>query len=1662
MLPAQMPTVVIVTAIQSEIQAVVQHLEEVHEEVDKHGTVYEVGLFRTPLLTWKVAVAECGEGNVPANSALHFAATQFDPDVLLFVGVAGSLKDDIFLGDVIASTHVYLYPSGKDDGVFYSRPKLEFASRPLEQRARATARHQDWLSRIDTNVVCPPNRILSRKPKAKVAPIAAGDIVVASEISAAFQLIRTRYNDAHAVEMEGFGALQAARVLGISAIVIRGISDNVVDKAQCDADGWQPVAAAHASAFAFEMLANFDPGQFGRRGLLSPNTRGLRTDFPEPGPESLVVTDFDVDGRTDLATANDGTGNVVVLLGRGDGRFEPAPTFVVGEHQDSVITASPETVKTRFEVASEELLGWPVELDDGKWILRPELRQLQDYIGSESSNPIVLLGEPGSGKSALLARLGAWCQEQGLAVLGIKADALPTDVSTQEQLANFLQLPESVQKCVRQVSLNERVVVLVDQLDALAALVDLHSGRLNVLLNLIKCLSGQSNVKIVCSCRVFEFRHDTRIARIDAETIELELPAWDQVHPILMEHGVDASEWAEDRQSVLRYPQHLNVFLKRLTDTTEEAVFRNYRQLYEDLWQRRITNFGGSSARADAIHAVTQLMSDEETLWVPIVRFDDHSSAIDGLVAEGILRRPDPGLSIGFQHQTLFEHARARAFASGHGSIAEYALARQDSLFARPTIWATLGYLRDAAPAAYRREMTKFFIAELRVHLRYLLIEFLGQVSSPDEFEVELLTRHLDMPKFRPKALTSICGNERWFRALLPHHLTPCMQLPTDESWPMVPVLSGAWSFARADCLELIRRNWLHDKGRDWLVWRSMDLLEEWDDETADWICRIIRRSDIATFRICQLATSISATSPHLAPRLITTALNKKLEELEVVPEPAPLQSPTNEQDGEADANQWLHQRRFDTLLRDREGWYDLDAVAEGAPAAFLTEIGPWLLRIAEHGSERTHQVVRRYRHQCSGCSVELDDKNSHFNPIPTAVLTAVCQLAREDFGSFGRIADQWSNSDTQLVQELLARGFHEAADMHPDAAVAFLTADPRRLTIQSSRSLQHESVKLIAAIVGHLDASQIRQLETAILNFSQYHPVEHENFDFQESDDVVRTRLLSDLPAEFLSERSRQLIAAHQEELTCARAEESQDVEAMMDFIESPMSSEQMEAASDEEILAGFSARAAAVAGSGTRHPFDGWIELLRELSEFAKRRPQRVASLLSRCQPEKHEEPVAYSIHGLTESDYPKEQLTSLIHSLSELGFKSADFRIEAAMALEKCATRPKGMSDETCRLLESWLPDLVGFTNDESIDSRNENERDRAILWGSHGGYSLPYGNFFILHALMHGLLRRDNPRYVVWLRILSEHVERSESAATWLALAHDLRFLANGDAAAAASIVRRLFELYPRVRNSKRGVRLIAHLWRKLPGEFLRQQLDDWRTGNWCLGEQAFGELAVLGAVRPFGHDWIIEVVEQTVSTESATPESVRVGLAYTASHVWVEADCRERATDLLVRLVPGASVRLADVISEVFSLVDDLPADEKTDRLLQSISMNSAFTETSHVEHLVERLADYLPRHPELVLQLSLAILQKRGAEVSSIQYALAASTGAFVEIALTLQRLGGEWRSRGLELFEQLLELGVSDAVNAVHELDKRLIARSEPIRRRRSSRKRNRSAASI
>ena len=56
-------------------------------------------------------------------------------------------------------------------------------------------------------------------------------------------------------------------------------------------------------------------------------------------PASLVTADFNGDGRLDLATGNQGSGDISILLGRGDGTFQDQLTNPVGNGPQGAVTA---------------------------------------------------------------------------------------------------------------------------------------------------------------------------------------------------------------------------------------------------------------------------------------------------------------------------------------------------------------------------------------------------------------------------------------------------------------------------------------------------------------------------------------------------------------------------------------------------------------------------------------------------------------------------------------------------------------------------------------------------------------------------------------------------------------------------------------------------------------------------------------------------------------------------------------------------------------------------------------------------------------------------------------------------------------------------------------------------------------------------------------------------------------------------------------------------------------------------------------------------------------------------------------------------------------------------------------------------------------------------
>lgn len=368
---------VILTALPVEFQAVCAHVHNLQEMTHPAtGTIYQCGTFQGEQRMWSVAVTEIGMGGEAAANETGRALDFFHPELAFFVGIAGGIKD-VLLGDVVVASKVYGYEAGRAGQQFEPRPAPWRADYALEQRARAQAREQQWLNRLEVS----PSPV----PQVFVRPLAAGEKVVASRRSEVYHFLRRNYGDAVAVEMEGHGFSQAVHSTRVRGIVIRGISDLIEHKTEADAAGSQRQAADHAAAFAFEILAHFalpsDPVQAEAAPLAGRS-------WP---PWLLSMLGY-VHDYQEHFLARHRFLDLKGLETRGPFALELASVFV------------------------EPFLGWPQQINQR----HPDLlRQAPEALLQASPtiwtflqderwrfHHIVLIGAPGSGKTTILQHLG--------------------------------------------------------------------------------------------------------------------------------------------------------------------------------------------------------------------------------------------------------------------------------------------------------------------------------------------------------------------------------------------------------------------------------------------------------------------------------------------------------------------------------------------------------------------------------------------------------------------------------------------------------------------------------------------------------------------------------------------------------------------------------------------------------------------------------------------------------------------------------------------------------------------------------------------------------------------------------------------------------------------------------------------------------------------------------------------------------------------------------------------------------------------------------------------------------------------------------------------------------------------------------------------------------
>jgi nucleoside phosphorylase len=1318
-------------------------------------------------------------------------------------------------------------------------------------------------------------------------------------------------------------------------------------------------------------------------------------------------------------------------------------------------------LRQEFVAASQGLLHWPRTIGDNPPIERPELQQLLGRFQESEYSTTLILGGPGTGKSALLATLGFHLIDEGVCFLAIKADMLGRDLRTFEDLqCNELHLSIDTCEAIRTLAKQERIVLLVDQLDAVSDLLDRHSGRLNILLNLIHTLSRIPHVHIVATSREFEFRHDVRLSTIDADSMKLELPTWEQLVPLLAQSGHDPSIMNEPLRELLRTPLHLKLFL----DIAEPGtVFESLQALFEKLWEQRVVDPEGSRDRLTLLEQLARRMAEEETLWVPTAAADEYPEERRALEQAEILTRDPTGRTLGFRHQSYYDYTLARAFARGTVSLADHVLQRQDGLFVRPTLLNGLHYLRDTARSQYHQQLQRLMESELRSHIRALLLEFLGELKDPDQTEASILLPIINSQE-GPRVLRVVTGSPGWFTYLRHHSgLAQWMHKPPEEAIYCLPLLRAAAHFDCEHVLRLLGECWLNNPTYDALSLSVIGDFTTWSSRALATVERLVRRTswDWTSLLIDRMAES----NPALAPRVLRAEVDRRLQQvLAEIPQPEPALPPDADEQQRILHDLANRDRQFvplNRLIENEEAWCDLDILAQEAPKAFLDWIWPWFLDIIHRTADDEHSFVIGYRKDHVAYR-SFEDTSLPLPPMISALLAAVTTFAKQAPEGFWNFAQENSRSELMTVHRLLARGLEHLVAREPGQVLEYLLGDPRRLVIGDLWDNYQETKRLIVAVCQHLAPASWMRLEEAVLAFTPYKRLllewsAEERFQHLKWARQDRLRLLRAFPQDCLSLKAKRLRAEEERALSETLNEDSRVVEGE---VGPRLTADELSRASDDSIL-----RLVNELPDKTewRNPNRRWskdfsrsggaVQLSREFGTLAKQVPMRVAHLIRHLEPQQHEYYVGAALAGLGETDFPTADLIHLIETLDQQGFTSGSFRNRAANALEKRARQEKGLHDTILANLERWLADHPEPTLSTEQDERSgrTEQREGSVLF-SDGSFILPHGRGDILLAIAAGYLARECPDLDNWARVIESRLQQERHPAVWGITLRQMCMLFNGDLERATHLYDAVIRVCPEVLRYTFALQPIARIIGCCqPKEQAQDWLESLLTDNSTVCHQAHGELLVLYHSH-YQDAWSESRIRQHLAHTSDVP--VLRGLAYAASYLWRNQACQPMATTILRTLAASEERSVQKAVASVFRVNQEGFTLNPSMRQLIEVVRAAPSVLRDAALYLVEALEPYTGTESELVSQVCQDVLKAGGRIITNPTSQLALLAATLTNIALTLHRQGA-YREVGLALFEQLLSLNVPEASYALNLLDRRPVQARAPLPRRSRRRRR-------
>lgn len=437
-------------------------------------------------------------------------------------------------------------------------------------------------------------------------------------------------------------------------------------------------------------------------------------------------------------------------------------SIYVGKNEGQVFVGNAyiEEASAAFNKGSYELKEYTPTIHPA--IHWDEVDQIKDWIERKASDErpsrlALLYGKAGIGKSIVMHDLLEDLQSnQDFLVLGLKSDQI--EFVDTEAFRQNIRLAKPIETVIEEMAQKyKRVILLIDQIDALSLSLSSNRTPLRSLLKLIGQIQHIPNVRVVISCRPYDLEYDPLLDNLRIKNKwELKEFTQKQVEGILIENN--CKELMND--NLLRFlgnPLHLYLFLKvkpeeQLTDPLSTDL------LYHQLWRKYVLDDSVRKFNKDRLLALfdklVSTMYERQELSVHIRAFEtDFSAELQYLLTNELLLKTKSN-QIQFFHQTLFDYVYARRFTEQGRDLLEVLKGQHQGLFSRAAVKSILTFLRDQDRREYIYVIDQLLYAKdddgkelYRYHLKSLALSNMAYFETPLEEEKKIISRKIFQDK---------------------------------------------------------------------------------------------------------------------------------------------------------------------------------------------------------------------------------------------------------------------------------------------------------------------------------------------------------------------------------------------------------------------------------------------------------------------------------------------------------------------------------------------------------------------------------------------------------------------------------------------------------------------------------------------------------------------------------------------------------------------------------------------------------------------------------------------------------------------------------------------------------------------------------------------------